>query len=389
MAKTSFLLPLMFLLLFANYGAIFSVNSSNATTDQSALLELKSHISHDPYNLLATNWSTSISVCDWIGITGGSRHHRVTALNLSSMDFRGTIPSQLGSLSFLASLDFRHNSFHGSLPTELANLHQLKYLNFGPIPPVFQTLTSLIYLFLFQNKLTGRVPSPPPSLQLYDVSENNLAGEFPASLCNLSALSVLNLNNNSLGGTIPKCIGNFSSSLLEIDLRNNNFHVSFTCLRVIDLSHNNFSGYLPTKIFENLHTIKEGLKMDYMIDRMTDGTMYYVDGLSFGTKGLEMEFHSLLTIWMVIGFSNNQFFGEIPETIGELHSLIVLNLSHNCLTGPIPCSLGELSELESLDLSSNNLHGRIPTELKNLGFLAVLNLSQNNLTGHIPQGKQF
>ncbi|KAE8691971.1 Detected protein of unknown function [Hibiscus syriacus] len=231
MAKTSFLLPLMFLLLFANYGAIFSVNSSNATTDQSALLELKSHISHDPYNLLATNWSTSISVCDWIGITGGSRHHRVTALNLSSMDFRGTIPSQLGSLSFLASLDFRHNSFHGSLPTELANLHQLKYLNFG------------------------RVPSPPPSLQLYDVSENNLAGEFPASLCNLSALSVLNLNNNSLGGTIPKCIGNFSSSLLEIDLRNNNFHGPIPCslgelseLESLDLSSNNLHGRIPTEL---------------------------------------------------------------------------------------------------------------------------------------------
>ncbi|XP_039000106.1 receptor-like protein 9DC3 [Hibiscus syriacus] len=92
---------------------------------------------------------------------------------------------------------------------------------------------------------------------------------------------------------------------------------------------------------------------------------------------------------MVIDFSNNRFFREIPETLGELHSLIILNLSHNCLTGPIPSSLGDLSKLESLDLSSNKLHGIIPPELKILGFLPVLNLSRNDLVGPIPQGKQF
>ncbi|MBA0637589.1 hypothetical protein Godav_025086, partial [Gossypium davidsonii] len=102
-----------------------------------------------------------------------------------------------------------------------------------------------------------------------------------------------------------------------------------------------------------------------------------------------MEFQSLLTSWMVLDFSSNQFLGEIPKILGELHSLIVLNLSHNSLTGPIPSSLSDLSELESLDLSSNKLRGRIPIELTNIEFLEVLNLSQNNLKGPTPQGKQF
>ncbi|XP_039059099.1 putative receptor like protein 25 [Hibiscus syriacus] len=126
---------------------------------------------------------------------------------------------------------------------------------------------------------------------------------------------------------------------------------------------------------------------------MTDGSAFgvwnYAINISFTIKGLETEFEQLLTIWTVIDFSSNQFYGEIPKTLGELHSLIVLNLSHNCLTGHIPSSLGDMSELESLDLSSNKLHGRIPTELKNLRFLAVLNFSKNNLMGPIPQGKQF
>ncbi|KAL4376254.1 hypothetical protein GQ457_02G039240 [Hibiscus cannabinus] len=126
-----------------------------------------------------------------------------------------------------------------------------------------------------------------------------------------------------------------------------------------------------------------------MMDVSANATWSYVLTLSFTTKGLEIEFQKLLTIMTAIDFSDNQFSGEVPETLGELHSLIVLNLSQNSLTGPIPSSLGDLSELESLDLSSNKLNGRIPTELNKLGFLEVLNLSHNHLNGPIPQGKQF
>ncbi|XP_039048874.1 receptor-like protein 43 [Hibiscus syriacus] len=168
---------------------------------------------------------------------------------------------------------------------------------------------------------------------------------------------------------------------------------SFTRLRVIDLSRNNFTGYLPMKFFENLHAIRKGNenkdKPVYMTYASVYGLVYYAQDISFAAKGFEAQFEYLLTIWMAVDFSSNQFMGEIPKTFGELHSLIVLNLSHNCLTGPIPSSFGDLSELESLDLSSNKLTGRIPIELNNLGFLAVLNLSWNNLVGVIPQGKQF
>ncbi|KAH1083976.1 hypothetical protein J1N35_023737 [Gossypium stocksii] len=648
MAKTIFL-PFLLLALLVLFGASLSVNSLNITADQLNLLALKSYISHDPHNLLETNWSTSTSVCNWIGVTCGSRHHRVIALNLSNMDLTGTIPSQLGNLSFLACLDIHSNSFHGSLPIELTNLHRLKYLNLsnncfdgelpswfgyfpklqslslshnyfngvvpsilalnltqnrifgkipsslfkckeltylslynnsleGSIPREIENLTSLEYLYLGHNNLkgkqfliiklstshldialtnsfdfgtssqlsaaldtlfptvarhkasspsssfilmlkafvmaivlsfkaiswsrehhsslsssssenstslahfpywnpnflSGRIPTPPPSLLWYFVSRNKLVGDIPSSICNASSLKVLTLWNNSLHGTVPECIGNLSSSLSHIDLQNNNFHgkipesfakhcslqsfrinnnqiggslprslgncknlnlldvgnnnlndtfpnwlgnldhlqvlvlrsnkffgqmdnsdvtVSFTRLRVIDLSRNNFSGYLPTNFFKNLHSIRKGhekkLEPEYMEDASDFVILDYAYGLSFTVKGSEREFQSLFIGWMIIDFSENQFFGELPKTLGELHSLIVLNLSHNCLTGPIPSSLGDMSELQSLDLSSNKFQGRIPTELTNLGFLAVLNLSQNNLKGPIPQGKQF
>ncbi|XP_042035010.1 receptor-like protein 9DC3 [Salvia splendens] len=83
--------------------------------------------------------------------------------------------------------------------------------------------------------------------------------------------------------------------------------------------------------------------------------------------------------------SSNRFSGSIPNSIGNLNSLIYLNLSHNCLTGGIPASLGNVRELESLDMSSNRLEGKIPRELTKLTFLSVINLSMNHLSGKIPQ----
>ncbi|XP_039053349.1 receptor-like protein 9DC3 [Hibiscus syriacus] len=262
--------------------------------------------------------------------------------------------------------------------------------------------SSLSYLDLRMNNFHGKIPenfAEGCSLKSFLISNNQVEGSLPRSLGNCKDLNLLDVGNNYLNDTFPNWLGNLDQ-LQVLDLRSNKFYgkvdssdVTFTCLRVIDLSRNNFSGYLPVNFFENLHAIREGnekkYKPEYMEEVTAGGATYIVLGLSFTMKGLETEFEYLLTIWMAIDFSSNQFIGEIPKTIGELHSLIVLNLSHNCLTGPIPTSLGDLSELESLDLSSNKLHGRIPTEFTNLGFLEVLNLSHNNLVGPIPQGKQL
>ncbi|KAK8504674.1 hypothetical protein V6N12_046923 [Hibiscus sabdariffa] len=187
MAKIGFLPPLIFLVLFAIFGTTLSVNATNISTDQSALLALKSHITHDPHNLLATNWSTSTSVCNWIGVTCGSKHHRVTSLNLSRMDLTGTIQPYLGNLSFLAWLNISYNSFYGSLPLELANLHRLKYLNFGYI------------------NFTGVIPSTLGNLLKLErliLHDNNLKGQIPITIGSLSNLKQLNLDYNSFTGSV-------------------------------------------------------------------------------------------------------------------------------------------------------------------------------------------
>ncbi|KAK8972085.1 hypothetical protein V6N11_061893 [Hibiscus sabdariffa] len=265
-------------------------------------------------------------------------------------------------------------------------------------------MTSLSHIDLEKNNFHGKIPEnfgKGCTLQSFQINHNQVEGSLPRSLDNCKGLKLLDVGNNYLNDIFPDWLGNLDQ-LQVLILRSNRFFgqlntseitVSFTLLRVIDISHNNFSGDLPINFFKNLHAIKEGYEKkdqpEYMMDAVADVTWSYALGLSFTAKGLETEFEQLLTIWTAIDFSNNQFVGEIPKTLGELHSLIVLNLSHNCLTGSIPSSLGDMSELESLDLSSNQLHGRIPTELSKLRFLEVLNISHNHLKGPIPQGKQF
>ncbi|KAE8664148.1 Detected protein of unknown function [Hibiscus syriacus] len=291
----------MFLLLFATFRATFS---ANITTDESTLLALKSHITHDPHNLLATNWSTSISVCNWIGVSCGSRHYRVTALDLSSMDLTGTIPSQLGNLSFLASLSIDDNSFHGSLPTELANLHRLKYLNFG------------------NNSFSGEIPSwfgcfaHLQSLLLYS---NNFTGVIPSTLGNLSKLETLDFYNNNLEGQIPVSMGNLSN------------------LKLLYLDENHLSGHLQPGIFDKLSKLQKLRLSGNQISGSIPNSLF---------KCKELRYLFL---------DHNSMEGNIPMEIGNLTMLQSLHLGYNNLKGSIPSSIFNISSLLNISLGYNNL----------------------------------
>ncbi|KAK6793262.1 hypothetical protein RDI58_006715 [Solanum bulbocastanum] len=140
-AFTIFLLTIFLLLHYV-------MTQTNITTDQLALLSLKSQIISDPFHFLHESWSAAISVCRWVGVTCGSHHQRVKSLNLSNMALTGRIPRDFGNLTFLGSLDLGSNNFQGYLPQEMAYLHRLKFLdlsfnNFrGEIPSWFGFFTN-------------------------------------------------------------------------------------------------------------------------------------------------------------------------------------------------------------------------------------------------------
>ncbi|KDO48780.1 hypothetical protein CISIN_1g045729mg [Citrus sinensis] len=197
MRLSIFFVPMLFLQ-YLIMASLAMTTLNNLTADQSALLAFKARVV-DYRSVLTNNWSISYPICTWIGISCGSRHQRVTALNLSDIGLGGTIPPHLGNLTFLVSLDVAHNNFRGHLPNELGQLRRLRFIRFG------------------FNKLSGSIPtwigvlSKLQTLRLYN---NSFTGPIPNSLFNLSKLEVFNAMYNVIDGNIPSRIGNFSSPFI-------------------------------------------------------------------------------------------------------------------------------------------------------------------------------
>ncbi|KAL2480013.1 putative LRR receptor-like serine/threonine-protein kinase [Abeliophyllum distichum] len=332
-------------------------NNMNISTDESALLAFKSRMisTIDPSNILIKNWSVSTPVCVWIGVTCGLRHQRVTALDISSMNLSGNIPSQLGNLSFLVSINLSSNYFYGSLPREMIQLRRLQIIDFrfnsfsGQIPSWFGFLQNLRLLNLRNNSFTGFIPpylSNISTLQDLDLSVNSLQGKIPEDIGNLHNLKTLNLQYNRLTGLIPLTI--FTISTLEN----------------LTLRRNNLSGNLPVDICRGLPRIKS---------------------FRLSSNELDGEIPSNLSECSQLqrlSLSYNKFRGSIPSEIGRIRMLQILYLGSNDLSGSIPPELGNLDNLVELDMPDNFLTGSIPVSIFNISSLKYISIAQNNLSGN-------
>ncbi|XP_022741990.1 LRR receptor-like serine/threonine-protein kinase EFR [Durio zibethinus] len=375
MGNTRFIPTLMVVVLLSSFEVSFSTKTTtNINTDQLALLALKAHVISDPQNLLATNWSTVTSICNWIGVTCGSRYKRVTALNLVGMNLSGTIPPHLGNLSFLATLRTGNNSFHGSLPIEMANLRRLKSLNLinndfnGEIPSWFGSFAKLRNLSL---------------TELLGLSRNNLQGQIPVAIGNLSSLRWLYLNYNQFSGSIPSSVFNISS-LVHIVLSDNqligsiaSILLNISSLEAIDLTFNNLTGHIPLNMFDYLPKLK-GL---YLSANQLSGRIPI--GL-FKCQKLEE-----------LSLSYNYLEGIVPGEIANLTMLKMLYLGNNnfkgqwnypliFVAGNIPVQFGNLPKLEALLLGINSISGIIPSRVFNSSTVRVIFLTLNRLSGYLP-----
>ncbi|KAH9716287.1 protein kinase domain-containing protein [Citrus sinensis] len=361
---------------------IASANTTSITTDQQALLSLKGHVTHDPANFLARNWNTSSPVCNWTGVTCDVRTHRVTALNISGLNLTGTIPSELGNLSSLQTLDLSFNWFSGSIPASIFNMSSLlsiRFTNntlFGELPPNFcNHLSNLEYLFLKSNMFHGKIPSTLSNckrLRNISLSLNDFSGTIPKEIGNVTTLIGLHLRGNKLQGEIPEELGNLAE-LEELWLQNNfltgtipSSIFNLSSLSNLDLSVNNLTGELLANICSNLPLLQTLFLDENNFDGKIPSTLLRCKHLQ------------------TLSLSINDFSGDIPKEIGNLTKLKYLHLDQNRLQGEIPEELGNLAELEKLQLQNNFLTGTIPPSIFNLSSLSDLELSFNSLTGVIP-----
>ncbi|XP_074316767.1 receptor-like protein 6 [Silene latifolia] len=345
---------------------------------------------------------------------------RLEVFDIGGNNFQGELPIPPVSIK---SYDVSNNLFSGVIPKQLCMARSLIMLDLSSnnlsrqlIPHCIgeQLGSSLRVLNLRENKFHGSMPISFTSncnLKMINLSENQLEGDLPRSLENCTRLEVLDIGKNRMNDTFPSWLGSLPN-LQVLVLSHNNFHGNisdqdlgcpFCNLRIIDLSHNFYTGKLPSRYlrnWSNMMAVKEG-QTDSYSTRITfvvgvgedeEGSVIFETiqySMTITSKGKERLYSKILEVFRVIDFSSNNFTGKIPDVIGELKGLQALNLSNNNLDGRIPTSVANMIDLESLDLSRNKLYGVIPPELAQLTSLEVFDVSYNDLEGPIPQGNQF
>ncbi|KAG7945902.1 hypothetical protein I3843_14G011300 [Carya illinoinensis] len=385
---------------------------------------------------------------------------KLTSLSLGSNRFSGTFPPSIFNLSSITVFDVGYNRIQGSLPWDLGvTLPNLKSFNIfvnqftGSIPVSIANASHLYDLKMHSNKLTGKVPSLEMLYRLQKfVIHSNLLGNsggndlsFLCSLKNATDLSILAIGSNKLGGVLPNCIGNFSTTLSRLLLRHNRIFGSIPKgignlinlekldmaentisgnipseigylekLITLDLSTNNHSGNIPPslgnltllvelnlggnnlrgRIPQSLAKCQNLLSLVLSRNKLSGVIPPQVMGLSFSpidmdlsenlfTGILPMEIGNLKNLESLI-ISANKLFGEIPASLGNCVELEVLAMRKNFFQGSIPSSFESLRGIELLDLSYNNLSGEIPNFLEHFNFLHILDLSYNHFRGQVP-----
>ncbi|GAB4857356.1 hypothetical protein Ancab_015264 [Ancistrocladus abbreviatus] len=296
----------------------------------------------------------------------------VTSANLSSFPQLRTlrlgscnlydVPHFLKTQSKLTNLDLSNNHISGSIPKWIweiggraLNSLNLSCNNFRQFDGLEQTLPdtpNLSILDLHSNKLQGKLPIFPPRAAYLDFSDNgftsfiptqfssfhvvlslksnNISGGIPESLCNATCLRVLDLSENQLYGTIPRCLIALTQTLVVLNLKGNKLSGSISdtfsegcTLRTLDVSGNSLEGRVPRSL----------------------------------AKCRMLE---------VLNLGKNKLIGTFPSWLGNLSNLSVLVLRSNRLSGSIACTENSSTwpMLQLVDLASNYLHG----ELESLCF---------------------
>ncbi|KMT08604.1 hypothetical protein BVRB_6g138830 [Beta vulgaris subsp. vulgaris] len=381
--------------------------------DRVALLAIKSQISDDPHGIL-NSWNHSLPVCQWYGITCGTRHpDRVVSIRLVSKDLVGTVSPYVGNLSFLHHFYLTNNTFTGHIPPQIGHLLRLRYLGLenntfeGEIPANISNCVNLKGLGLAGNHLFGAIPHQLgllSKLEVLTIHKNRLTGDFINSvIINMTSLQRLSASYNYFQGSIPNNIGVTLKNLTFFSVGDNKISgtippsfYNLSHLQVVDISINRFEGILP-------------LDIGFRFPRLT----IFSIGDNFFHGNLPSSLSNLTQLVELSVYSNN-FTGRIMFSAGSMPNLLYFDVSFNYLGrgeaddlsflqtlvncshlqllqcssnnfgGILPESLGNLTtELTELEFGQNQISGNIPIGLFNLIHLKRLNLEQNQLTGHL------
>lgn len=332
-------------------------------------------------------------------------------LYLSNNTLGGTLPTQLGQISGLHSLYLDRNGLIGTLPavlcsswTRMSKL-RLGYNSIsGTLPSTFTMMTAITSVRFPNNLFVGKLPrdfAPLRFLKNWQVPYSRFTGPIPSSLGLLKTLSFISMAGNFLTGTLPTQLSGLRS-LTYLDVHANNlvsdptlgldfFNVNSTPrLSYFDVSANNFSGPLPSKVL-SLPSLQTVVLARNCFSGPLPATIcnskrlrdVVLDGLAAGDgcqkalwpKDNSLKFDATLAHTMV---------GTVPRCLWRLPKLVLLHLAGNGFTGPgfDPQLKSWPANLSDLSLSNNMLSQAIPSPLQHQAAqLAKLDLSYNKFDG--------
>ncbi|CAH2047391.1 unnamed protein product, partial [Thlaspi arvense] len=352
------------MLLILLFFQICSVSALTNSSDASALLSLKSEWTRFP-----ESWKGS-DPCgtNWVGVT--CSNDRVISISLGNLNLEGKLSADVSALSELQILDLTSNpKLSGPLPSNIGNLKKLTTLNLmacgfsGQIPETIGSLEALTTLSLNSNKFSGTIP---------------------ASIGRLSKLFWFDIADNQIEGKLPVSIGT-SSPGLDMLLETQHFH----------FGNNKLSGDIPEKLFTSnmtlLHVLFDGNqltgKIPDSISLVKTLTVLRLDRNKL-TGDIPASLNNLTNL-QELYLANNRFNGSLPN-LTSLSSLYTLDVSNNQLTfSPIPSWISSLSSLSTLRMEGIQLEGPIPISLFSSILLQTVVLKRNQLNATLDFGTNY
>ncbi|KAJ1274713.1 hypothetical protein BS78_05G082600 [Paspalum vaginatum] len=252
----------------------------------------------------------------------------------------------------------------------------------GTIPASLANMTMLSVFTCAVNNIVGNIPNEFAKLQrlqFLTVGMNKLSGHFPKHILNLSSLVIFSVAYNNLSGDVPSSVGNSLPNLQLFELDGNLFHGSIPSaltnaskLNHIDISRNMFTGVVPSSIGK-LYKLSR-LNLEYNLLQAKNKQDWEFMGSLTNCTELQ-EFSAL----------GNLLEGNVPTSVGNLSSQLQgLYLSENQLSGHFPFAVTNLHSLIIVALENNHFTGELPERLGILRSLQILELGYNKFTGPIP-----
>nr|XP_028945676.1 receptor kinase-like protein Xa21 [Malus domestica] len=274
-----------------------------------------------------------------------------------------------------------HDIAHNPIPTNISHCKELRVLDLYSNTLIGQlsSLLDINILWFDTNNLIGTIPSwigNFSSLYGLYIGGNNFQGSIPNELGRLTGLQAFSVAANNLSGMVPPSIYNISSITI-FGVRN--IPASFSNasrLSILDLPENCLNGTIPA---ESLGSLQSLVRLNLGANRLETSNTGDLNFISFLANCTSLEVLAFYPAY------DKQFSESFPSSLGNLTLLTKLFVNNISFKGNMPPSIGNLQHLLMLDLSSNNLTGTIPEELIGLSSLSIyLRISNNHLSGLLP-----